>query len=396
MSKICLYGKFYDVTDFMGKHPGGTKIFKNYIVSDDANFVDATPAFEQFHKHSDSKLVSRYLASLKVVGSAKQNDNTMSTEYRALYRKCMDLGFFEPNYFYVFLRLSQQVLLLFANLYLLRLGYFYTSILGLSVTFAQSGWIQHEAGHNSLTCIPKIDKFIQLILFNLHLGGSAMFWNYQHTNHHAATQHVMHDIDLDTHPLLIMSQKKYNGYVRNILNRIQAYTWFWFQNSFVTYLWQFIVHLRYAIRKRDYIYIGTGILHPTIWMYIFRACCGSYYDAFIVYNAVHIIGLDILLFTFTVSHITTEAHDAKLDWVTNAIVHTVNVKPNWFVDWWMGYLNLQIEHHLFPCMPQYNLIKVRPLVKDLALRMNLPYKDYSFFEAYRQVFVFLDKVGRDV
>ncbi len=53
--KISLYGKFYDITNFKQNHPGGSKILDNYIVRDDHNFVDATPAFEQFHKHSNMK-----------------------------------------------------------------------------------------------------------------------------------------------------------------------------------------------------------------------------------------------------------------------------------------------------------------------------------------------------
>jgi fatty acid desaturase len=33
----------------------------------------------------------------------------------------------------------------------------------------------------------------------------------------------------------------------------------------------------------------------------------------------------------------------------------MNVKagPLKWVDWWMSYLNYQVEHHLFPSMPQF-------------------------------------------
>ncbi len=329
---------------------------------------------------------------MQIVGDSPTVTND---EYNKLHKQCIELGYFEPNYLYVFMRLFQQVALIVFNLCLLSNGYFYTSIIGLAITFAQGGWIQHEAGHNSLTCNPKIDKFIQFLIFNFHMGLSSGFWNYQHTNHHAATQHIDFDIDLNTYPLLIMSQKKYNGHVRNVMNKIQGYTWFWLQNSAVAHLWRYVIHLRYALRKRDYIYLVIMIVHPIIWIYIYHICCGSFYHSFIIYNVSLIIGGDISLFTFTVSHVMTEAHDANLDWFQNALLHTVNIKPNWFVNWWMGYLNMQIEHHLFPCMPQYNLVKVRPLVKEMAARMNLPYKEYSFFEAYRQVFVFLDTVGKE-
>lgn len=36
----------------------------------------------------------------------------------------------------------------------------------------------------------------------------------------------------------------------------------------------------------------------------------------------------------------------------------MNVRPGPFkwVSWWMSFLNFQIEHHLFPCMPQVSFI----------------------------------------
>ena len=40
-------------------------------------------------------------------------------------------------------------------------------------------------------------------------------------------------------------------------------------------------------------------------------------------------------------------------------------RPFKWVDWWMSYLNYQIEHHLFPSMPQFNHPIISPRVKAL-------------------------------
>ena len=46
-------------------------------------------------------------------------------------------------------------------------------------------------------------------------------------------------------------------------------------------------------------------------------------------------------------------------------MHTTNIKPGslGWVNWFMSYLNFQIEHHLFPGMPQFRHPAVSPRVK---------------------------------
>jgi fatty acid desaturase len=55
-----------------------------------------------------------------------------------------------------------------------------------------------------------------------------------------------------------------------------------------------------------------------------------------------------------------------LHWVEYALLHTVDVQHSWWCDWWMGYLNYQIEHHLFPTMPDFRLRAIVPRVRALA------------------------------
>jgi fatty acid desaturase len=47
----------------------------------------------------------------------------------------------------------------------------------------------------------------------------------------------------------------------------------------------------------------------------------------------------------------------------------------------MGFLSMQIEHHLVPIVPSGNLMILRPYVQQLAKKYNLPYKESSVVEA---------------
>jgi fatty acid desaturase 2 (delta-6 desaturase) len=75
----------------------------------------------------------------------------------------------------------------------------------------------------------------------------------------------------------------------------------------------------------------------------------------------------------------------------------MNVKPGPFnfINWWMGYLNFQIEHHLFPCMPQFRHPQISPRVKDFLEKHGFKYDQRSYFEALAVTFKNLHKVGID-
>jgi acyl-CoA 6-desaturase (Delta-6 desaturase) len=90
--------------------------------------------------------------------------------------------------------------------------------------------------------------------------------------------------------------------------------------------------------------------------------------------------------------------DTQVDWVRYAAVHTMNVAPGPFkwVNWWMSFLNFQIEHHLFPSMPQFRHPIINPRVKALFEKHGLVYDQRSYAEAMAVTFRNLHKVGNDV
>jgi len=61
----------------------------------------------------------------------------------------------------------------------------------------------------------------------------------------------------------------------------------------------------------------------------------------------------------------------------------------------MGYLNFQIEHHLFPSMPQFRQKLISPRVKAFCEAHGLPYQVMSYAEAFRITFANLNEVGRE-
>jgi len=75
---------------------------------------------------------------------------------------------------------------------------------------------------------------------------------------------------------------------------------------------------------------------------------------------------------------------------------TRNVDPTFFMNWFTGGLNLQIEHHLFPTMPRHNLLKVKPQVEQFCKDYNLVYQSLPFLECMKEVLGKLEGVAATV
>jgi fatty acid desaturase len=58
-------------------------------------------------------------------------------------------------------------------------------------------------------------------------------------------------------------------------------------------------------------------------------------------------------FSVSHTHLPVSAASDYLHWVVYSAVHTTNIKNTALCNWWMSYLNFQIEHHMFPSMPQF-------------------------------------------
>ena len=63
------------------------------------------------------------------------------------------------------------------------------------------------------------------------------------------------------------------------------------------------------------------------------------------------------------------------------------------MDWALGGLNYQIEHHLFPSMPRANLPRAQLIVRSVCERDAVPYVEASARSSYADVLRHLHAVG---
>merc|ERR1712070_1298794 len=87
------------------------------------------------------------------------------------------------------------------------------------------------------------------------------------------------------------------------------------------------------------------------------------------------IGSTYIFTNFAVSHTHKDVipKDKHISWTLYSANHTTNCTPGPICNWWMAYLNFQIEHHLFPAMPQFNHPKICHRVKALFDKHGVEY-----------------------
>ena len=86
--------------------------------------------------------------------------------------------------------------------------------------------------------------------------------------------------------------------------------------------------------------------------------------------------------------------DDRSDFLRRLVLTSRNVRGNWFVDFALGGLNYQIEHHLFPSMPRPYLRHSQELVRAFCHRHNVAYCETTLLRSYAQALRHLHEVGQ--
>lgn len=244
-----------------------------------------------------------------------------------------------------------------------------------------------------------LNRTIQEYAYGMGCGMSASWWRSQHNRHHATPQKLQHDVDLDTLPLVAFHSaiakkiKKHQTLTKAWIS-MQAYLFAPITTFLVAIGWQFFLHPRHIARKG---LVNEALALAIRLYFIFGVILRGYSlpAAVGLYCAYCWIGAMYIFVNFSLSHTHKPAlpADQHVTWVHYAADHTTNISPGLVVNWWMGYLNFQIEHHLFPCMPQFRHAIIAPRVQKLFKDHGLVYDHRPYFECMGATIANLKEVG---
>lgn len=323
-------------------------------------------------------------------------------DFDDLQKELTNEGFFKPDFGHVIYRVAEIVIMHAVGFWLLFNNYVAAGILMLGVVSGRCGWLMHEGGHYSLTGKIALDRTLQIVLYGVGCGMSGSWWRNQHNKHHSMPQKIDHDVDLNTLPLVAFTNKVISriGWPLKLWISLQAFLFPIITTLLVALGWQFYLHPRHVIRVKNVAEAAAMFGRYVLW-YLFITPKFGGWKSIGLYLAYTWVGSNYIFLNFALSHThldTVDKSDTQVDWVRYSAVHTMNVKPGpfRFVNWWMSFLNFQIEHHLFPSMPQFRHPEVSLRVQKLFKKHGLPYKQESYTKAMQITFANLHNVGADV
>ncbi len=258
--------------------------------------------------------------------------------------------------------------------------------------------VMHDANHGSYSK----HKWLNTVMsYTLNfLGGHAIAWRVQHNFlHHSFTNIDGMDEDITTIPVL-----RFNPHAKRIgVHKLQfIYAWFFY--ALMTFFWVLfkdIIQLS-KYHKQDYLkrenttlgkevaalaitkvaYLGYSLILP--WL-LGPFSFGAVLGAWLILHAT--AGL-ILAAIFQPAHVvpettfpmTDENNSIEEEWAVHQVRTTMNFAPKSHVfSWFVGGLNFQVEHHLFPKVCHIHYKQISKIVKKTCEEYGLPYHSQPTF-----------------
>ena len=274
--------------------------------------------------------------------------------------------------------------------------------------------IMHDANHGAYSSNKTVNSVIGSVLYLL--GGSPYNWKLQHNILHHTYTNVTHmDEDIADKPMLRFSP-------HTEVKKVHKYQWLYafFFYGITTLYW---------VTAKDFVqfgrYIKNGVANNTkaeirnIWIelivskllyfaffffvpiYFFNIPFGEVLGGFLL---MHFVAGTTLTVIFQLAHSVEETTHPmpnengiiENDWAIHQLNTTVNFsRNNKLLSWYIGGLNFQVEHHLFPRISHIHYPQLSNIVKATCEEYNIPYLEQKTFGgALKSHINYLQELGK--
>ncbi|KJH47188.1 stearoyl-CoA 9-desaturase [Dictyocaulus viviparus] len=306
----------------------------------------------------------------------------------------------EPQLSYYVIKSLTTLSFMFFAFYLQYCEWYFISAVCLAVSWQQFGWLTHECAHHQPTKNRKFNNILTVVFGNLAQGFSADWWKDKHNTHHAVTNMIDHDGDIDLSPLLALvpsDLSRHKLLIEKFLLKFIPYQHLYFTFTLPllrlswtiqSLMWVFgeSVSSEYRIYRKNALMEQTLLMAHWIWVLLQLYMLPSMSIRMMYFVVSQFLSAFLIAYVVTFSHNSVDKYPANTRLLNNfaclQIFTTRNMTPGPITDWIWGGLNYQIEHHLFPTMPRCNLRTCMFLVKEFCRENNLPYLVNDYFEGY--------------
>jgi len=259
-------------------------------------------------------------------------------------------------------------------------------LLGLfmALVFTRAVFVSHDILHRQYFKDKRLSMRLSYPFSAFILSNSSSWWDFKHNvNHHTWCNVVEKDEDIRAlDGAFTPSSRGSKPFIKRFKYLIFWGAMFFMYPAFIAKSYSFV------IRRRLHGELFLMLLHwPLIWGTVFYTL--SFSDALIVMLTLNFTLSPWLAFGFITNHLGCEVFDyergKELSWMELQMRSSRSLKGSRFIHWFYGGLNTQIEHHLFPKAPRFNLLKVQKITREFARKHGLHYFETTPLEAYVQI-----------
>jgi fatty acid desaturase len=325
-----------------------------------------------------------------------------TSDFTELARRIKDAGLMRRRYGYYWTKLIGVPLAVTGALALfVWIGDSWWQMLtaaGFAVLFAQIAFLGHDAAHRQIFRSGRWNDWASLIIGDLFVGMSYGWWQNKHTRHHANPNQIDTDPDIDL-PVVAFTPEQAARRRPALLRWLIAH-----QGAFffpILLLEGLSLHASsvHRVFAREHV-----ARRPVEIAFLAIRIIGYLTIVFLVLSpdkAAVFLAIQLGLFGFYMGMAFAPNHKgmplvpkgARLDFLRRQVLMSRNIRGNRVMDFAMGGLNYQVEHHLFPSMPRPHLRRAAPIIQEYCRDHDVPYTQVTLLESYAIVFRYINRVG---
>ena len=338
---------------------------------------------------------------IRIIKTGPRGLSNPVSEFAALMHTVRDAGLLKRSkrfYFITFGVITLAMAGAWVGVFLLQETW-YTLIIAaaIGILFTQYAFITHELAHRQVFASGRLNEITGRIMADLVVGISYSWWMNKHTRHHANPNVIGKDPDVETD--FIIFQKEHATGLKGFAGFFaRRQGWLFFPALLLEGM---NLHVQ-AFRT----VLSPGKVDKRALEIVLLMVRNVGYVAVIFYlmplgMAFAFLGVQLAIFglymgsSFAPNHkgMPLLPRDSKVDFLRRQVLTARNIRSGLFMNHFMGGLNYQIEHHLFPSMARPHLKRAGEMVKEFCASRGIKYTEVSLFTSYAIVIKHLNEVG---
>ncbi|HIC43204.1 MAG TPA: acyl-CoA desaturase [Sulfurimonas sp.] len=255
-----------------------------------------------------------------------------------------------------------------------------------ALTIMRATFVAHDLIHGQYFGSRHTNKSVSYVFANGIMGISRSWWENKHNFlHHTYTNIIGKDTDLDAGGGAFTGGHEYPR---------------WFHNNQHILFWPLLTLLYVVFWVQSVIYV----IEKRYWGELSMLVINTMIPVYIVYSLGWGVGLATVVGMYVIwalwfgaviitNHLGLEMFPEEkykdFTWLELQNRTSRNVRGGWFIHWFYGGLNTQVEHHLYPKAPRFYLLKAAKITEEFCLKHDITYITATPWETYKEIYYFL-------